>query len=148
MIPDTGGDDAVVACHASHLAQTRHGIRHEVDDELRESCVERTVGEGQLLRRRSLHGDTRMTFARGLDERVRGIHSRHGGRVEQLDQMRRQRPRTASDVDDALAGGHACEIGECGSQRNRVAAHEAVIGVGGDGERHGDNLRGAERAGR
>ncbi len=100
------------------------------------------VGEGQLLRRRSLHGDARVTLARRIDERFRGIHRRHRGRSEQLDQVRGQRARPAPDVDHAVAYGHAGEVGERGSERNRVAAHEAVIGVGGDGERHDDNLRG------
>ena len=52
-----------------------------------------------------------------------------------------QRTGAAADVDDALARDHAGKVGERRSERYRVAAHEAVIGVGGDGERHDDNLR-------
>ena len=103
VIPDAGGDHAVVACHSRHLAQTRDGIRHEVDDELRERCVEGSVGEGQMLGRCPLHGDTRVTLARRVDERLRGIHGRHRGRAEQLDQVCGERARPTADVDHALA---------------------------------------------
>ena len=142
VIPDAGGDHTVVPCHSSHLAQTRDGIRHEVDDELRERRVEGSVREGQMLGGCLLHGDTRMALACGVDERLRGIHGRHRGRAEQVDQVCGQRARPTADVDHALTAGHAGKVGERRSQRHRVAAHEPVIGVGGDGERHDDNLRG------
>ena len=141
VIPHAGGDDTVVPCHSSHLAQTGDGIRHEVNDELRERGVERSVREGQMLGGCPLHGDTRMALARGVDERLRGIHGRHRGRAEQVDQVCGQRAWPTADVDHALARDHAGEVGERRSQRHRVPAHESVIGVGGDGERHDDNLR-------
>ncbi len=105
-------------------------------------------GKGRCSAACLLHGDTRMALARGVDERLRGIHGGHRGRAEQVDQVRGQRARPTADVDHALTADHAGEVGERRSQRNRVAAHETVIGVGGDGERHDDNLRREESRGR
>ena len=76
MIPDARRDHATRTCDPTHFGQPLNGIRHEVDDELRKSCVEYSVGERQRLRRRLLNVDTGMTFARGYDERLRRIDGR------------------------------------------------------------------------
>ena len=68
VIPHGCRHDASLARDTRHLAQSRHGICHEVDDELRERGVERLLGERQVLGRRALHRDARVAFANGFDE--------------------------------------------------------------------------------
>ena len=76
VIQDARRDHATCAGDSTHLGQPLHGIRHEVHDELRKSCVEYPVGERQRLSRRLLNVDTGMTFARSRDERLRRIDGR------------------------------------------------------------------------
>ena len=110
-----------------------------MDDELRERGVELLVGERQLLGRRALDRDSRVAFADGVDERLGRIDGRHGFLAEPLDQLRRQRTRSAADVEHAAF--RPCEVGEQRRQRHRVPAHEPVVRLGGDGEGHAPNLR-------
>ena len=70
VIPHARCDDASLTGDARHLAQPRYGIRHEVDDELREGGVELVLAERQLLGGRTLHRDARVAFADSLDERL------------------------------------------------------------------------------
>ena len=52
VIPHARGDDAAGPDDARHLVEARHGIGHEVDDELGERGVECPVLERQVLRGR------------------------------------------------------------------------------------------------
>ena len=103
VIPDAGSDDALLASDARHLAQARDGIRHEVHDELCERCVERAVGEREVLGRRALHVDLRMALARRGDERLRRIDCRDRRRTEPPYELRGQRAGAAADVEHALS---------------------------------------------
>src|SRR4029077_18251463 len=62
-IPDAGGDDTVGAGHPRHLTNTAHRIRHEMNNELCERRVERTVFERQRLRRRKVDRDAGESLA-------------------------------------------------------------------------------------
>ena len=142
VIPHGRRHDAAVAGDARHLAQPCHGIRHEVDDELRERGVELVLCERQLLGRRALDRDSRVAFADGVDERLRRIDGRHGFLAQPPHELGRQRARPATDVEHATLG--AGEVGEQRRQRHRVPAHEPVVRLRSDGERHEPTLREAD----
>lgn len=112
-----------------------------MNDELRERRVERLFLERQLLRRGLSTVDSRMALPRCRDERLGRIDGSHRVRVEPPDQLGCQRARAAADVERALPGADACERRELGSQRHRVAPHEAVVCVGGDFEAREGYLR-------
>ena len=59
VIPDRRGDDTPRPRHPSHLAEARHRVRHEVDDELGERRVECLVGERQRFGGGFDDGDSR-----------------------------------------------------------------------------------------
>jgi hypothetical protein len=105
-----------------------------VDDELRQGCVERSVGKRQLLGGGLLHAHLRIALARRCDERLGGIDGRYGLRPEPCHQLGRERARPAAHVEHALAGTDAGEVGELRREQHRVPAHEAVVRVGRDGE--------------
>ena len=68
MVPYARGNDAVPAGHATHLAQSHHGIRHEVDDELSQGSVEGSILEREVLGGRTAHIDVRLTLPGCGDE--------------------------------------------------------------------------------
>ena len=136
VVPHARCDDAAASRDSCQLPQAGDGIGHEVDDELRQRGVELVVGEGQLFGRRLLDGDAGMPLARGCDERLRRVDGRHLGRSEQAHELRRQRTRPAADVQHALPGANARQRGQLRREPDRVAAHEPVVGLGGDCERH------------
>ena len=78
------------------------GVRHEVDDELRDRGVERVVRKRQVLGRRLIHRDAGESLARRLDERLRRIDGDDRIRADAPDQLGRERTRAAADVEDAL----------------------------------------------
>ena len=147
VIPDTGGDDAVAPGHPRHLGQTGDRIRHEVDDELRQRCVERAVGERQLLRGCLDHVDAGLAGSSSGDERLRRIDGRHGFGTEPHDQLRRERARAAAHVEDGLPVVHLGEVRQLRGQLDGVPTHEAVVRVGGDIEAHPRNLPSSMAAG-
>ena len=61
MIPDAGGHDSFLAGHPDHFAQTRDGVTHEVNDELREAGIEDLVLERDPFGRGSSHVDRGIT---------------------------------------------------------------------------------------
>ena len=69
VVPDAGRHDAVASSHSPHLGQAGDGIRHEVDDQLREGGFEGPICERELLSRRLEHGDTRVPLAGSANER-------------------------------------------------------------------------------
>jgi acrylyl-CoA reductase (NADPH) len=141
VVPDARGNAAAGARDARHLAQSGHGIGHEVHDELREHHVERGVAEGQGLRRRDVHVDARMALVRRGGERVRRVHRGDGGHAQALDQHGGQRTGPAADVQRLMPGAHAREVRQLRREPRRVAPHEAVVRVGGDVERHAATIR-------
>jgi hypothetical protein len=62
VVPHAGRDGAAGPRHARHLPQSGDRIPHEVDDELRERGVERSVLEGQLFGGIEAHVDTRVAL--------------------------------------------------------------------------------------
>ena len=104
-------------------------------------------GRSSAEARSTLH--VRMPLARRGDERLRRIDCRDRVRAEPPYELRGQRAGAAADVEHALSLGHSGEVREHRGERNRVAAHEAVIRLGGDDEHHGEHsTRGAQRCGR
>ena len=73
VIPDARDNRAARPGDASHLPHAGCRVGHEVDDELRESSIERVVRERQLLRGAEPDVDARVACASGLDERLRRI---------------------------------------------------------------------------
>ena len=141
VIPDARRHRAARAGDAPHLAKPGDGVGHEVDDELGDRRIERVVGEGEGLGGRLAHVDARVPGARRLDERRGRIDRGDGLGAEPGDELRRQRPRAAPDVQDALARLHSPEIGHLWGEQDGVPAHEPVVGIGGDIERHAAIVR-------
>ena len=146
MVPDTRGDDTVATRHPSHLDEPGHGVGHEVNDKLGHGRIERRIIERKLLGGSTLHVDGRMTLLHGGGEGLRRIDSRHGPRAQPPHQLGRQRARAATDVEHALSRLDRGQVGERGSEGNRVPPHEAVIRIGTNGEAHARNLGAVERA--
>ena len=103
-------------------------------DELRQSRVEQLVLERQLLRHSLLHLHACAANANCCHELLRGIDARDRVRPQPPDQLCRQRPGAAADVEHALTGCDARELGEPRGERQRVPAHEPVVLVGPDVE--------------
>ena len=87
VIPHACRHDAAWTNDAYHFAQPICGICHEVNDELRESCVECLVRERQLLCRRKSHVDARVTVSGRRDERLGRIDSRNAVRSQPPGQL-------------------------------------------------------------
>src|SRR6266545_4821028 len=102
VIPDARGYHTTRTRDAFHLREPADGVRHEVDDKLRERCVELSVGERQVLRGRAPDVDPRMALARGGDELLRRIDGRDLRRTDALHQHARERAGAAADVEHAL----------------------------------------------
>ena len=68
VVPDARDDDSTRTGDSRHLAQAGDRIRHEMDDQLRESDVELGIGKGQLLGRRTPDVDAGMALAGGGHE--------------------------------------------------------------------------------
>ena len=90
VIPDASCDDPIRESHPRHLPYSGQGIGHEMNDELRERCVELAIRIRQRFGRRALHVDSRMTLARGSDEGLGRVDGSHGPLTETRDQLRRQ----------------------------------------------------------
>ena len=140
-VPDAGGHGAARPGDAAHLRQAGHRIGHEVDDQLRERRVERIGRERQLLGGRQVHLHAGMARASGVDERLRGIDRGHRCRTQPGDELPGQRAGTAAHVEHAMPRFQAREIRQLRREQPRVAAHESVVGVGGDIEAHRGSLR-------
>jgi hypothetical protein len=140
MIPDARSHDSSPSRHACHLDETTDRILHEVNDELRQGSVERTILERQLLCRRAPSADT-VALSNRSDEDLGGVDRRHRGGAQASNQLGRQRARPGADIENALTRCDCREVGEPRRERHRVPAHEPVVRVGPDGEAHCRNLR-------
>ena len=107
-----------------------------MDDQLCQGSVELAIGKRQLLGRGDAYVDPRMALAGCGNEWFRRIDRRDGCCSETPDQLGRQRARAAADVEHTVARRDSAEVRERRRQPNGVAAHEAVIGAGIDGEAH------------
>jgi hypothetical protein len=90
VIPHARGDDTVLARHASHLAKSHDGVCHEVDDQLCQGGVERSIFERQLLRSSAFHADPGVALSSCCDERLRRIDGGHGARSQPPGQLGRE----------------------------------------------------------
>ena len=147
MVPHACCDHTTVARDARHLGQSAYRIVHEVDDELRQGRVELVVSEGQLFRGCDAYVNTGMALACGRDELLRRIDRRDGRRFETSNEFRRQRPRTAADVEHPLAGRDLGKVRKRRRKPNGIPAHEAVVSVGIAGKAHAINSKAAASVG-
>src|SRR5439155_15153703 len=93
--------------------------------------------------------DSGVAGASCCDEAFRGIDGPDGVGPQTPDELGRQRPGTAADIEHALTGCDARELGETRGQRYRVPAHESVVLVRPDAEAHlGTRRRRTRRASR
>ena len=125
------------------LGDAGNRIRHEVHHQLRERRIKGVVRERKLLRRREPDVHPWMSLAGRRDEWLGRVGGRDCVRPETADELRHERPRPAADVEDPLSGLDPREVGEPQGELRRIAAHEGVVGLGGDGKAH----RGAPAAG-
>ena len=137
MIPDAGSHDSFLARHPGHLAQTRDGVIHEVNDELREGGVEAPVLERELFGGCSSHVDRGIARVRRGDKGVGRIDGTDLGWSQALDEFGSQRARAASDVKDMKSVDDRREVCERGRERRGIPAHESVVSIGADRETHG-----------
>jgi hypothetical protein len=136
QVPDARRDDAARRRHARHLAQACDGIAHEVDDELREGNVEAGVRKRQLLGSGPADVDAGVAFARRLHERLGRVDGGDLLGAEPRDEFARKRARPAADVERAHPGTDTGEVCELRCELHRITAHEPVVRLGRDGERH------------
>src|SRR5438270_1088691 len=127
VIPDAGGHDSAPPGHPRHLAKPRDGVGHEVDDELRQNRVEPLILERQVLRRGTLHLHPNMAMANCFNKLFRGIDRPDRVSPQPPDQLSRQRPGTAADVQASLTTRDSGEFGKPRGQRHRITAHEPVV---------------------
>ena len=140
-VPHARRDDPAGARDADHLADAGRGIRHEMHHELGERGVEGVVVERQML------GDTVADVGPGVpcdrrgDEALGRIDTRHLGLAESRGELLGERSRPASHVERSARGGKPGAVDEERGERPGVPAHEAVVRLRGDVERHGGSLR-------
>ena len=133
-IPDAGRDDAARLGDAEHLAEALDGIGHEMHDQLGERPVEGVAPQWKQLGIGLVHLDPWMPLLQGLHERRRGVHGDDRVAAQPVDQFGRERARPAADIEHSLSRGDPGEVREHRRERDGVPAHEAVVGIGGDGE--------------
>ena len=84
------------------------------------------------------HG-RRVAFPCRRDERLRRVDGRDRVRAEPGDELSREGAGPAAHVEYALATGHTCQVRQLCRELDGVAAHEAVVRIGCDVERHLDD---------
>jgi hypothetical protein len=136
VVPDTRRHDTMPACHTAHFPKACDGVRHEMDDELCERGIECVILEREPLRGRSSHRDSGVAFLSRRYEGLRRIDRRDRRWSQSPHQFRGQRTRAATDIEHSLPGSNCREIGEEGSERYRIPAHESVVGTGPNGKAH------------
>ncbi len=135
-IPHAAGDDAARPRDARHLARARRGVAHEREHERAQRDVERAVLERQLLGDADAHVGARVALAAGVGELLGGVDRGDVVGADAGRQLARQPARAAADVERAHAGDDPGGVGELDRQLRDVAAHEAVVVLGGSGELH------------
>ena len=127
-VPHAGRDGPARRGHPRHLAEPGIGIGHEGDDQTGEGGVKGVVLPGQLLGDADADIGAGIPRPAGLGELRRRIDR---GDVLPIDpsggDLRRQSPRPAADVEDAHSLPDPDRVHERPRQRDRVAAHEAVV---------------------
>ena len=73
VVPDTGGHQPPGPCHPNHLPHPGFGVAHEVDHELRQGDVERSLCERKRLGLGLDHLDAGQTRSAGFNERGRWV---------------------------------------------------------------------------
>jgi hypothetical protein len=141
VVPDTSNDHPARTGDSRHLAQAADGIRHEMDDKLRKGDVEFGIGKGQLLRGGTSDVDAGVARTSGDYEWLRRVDGGYRLGAEPRYELAGQGAGPATDVERSLSSLDAREVGELGRKLRRIAPHESVVRVGGDGEAHPGNVR-------
>ncbi len=137
-VPDARGDDPAGSRDADHLADAGRGIRHEMHHELGECRVEGVVVERQVLGDAVADVGPRVSRGGGRDETLGWIDSRYLGLAEAGRELLGEGSRPAAHVERAaLRRGSRALSTKSAASGPGVPAHEAVVGLGGDVERHG-----------
>jgi hypothetical protein len=148
VVPDASNDDPARTGDSRHLAQAADGIRHEMDDKLRKGDVEFGIGKGQLLRGGTSDVDAGVARTSGDYEWLRRVDGGYRLGAEPRCELAGQGAGPATDVERSLSSLDAREVGELGRKLRRIAPHESVVRVGGDGKAHPGNVRHLVHAGR
>ena len=120
----------------AHLCDARLCIGHEVDDELRERCVEAVVRPRERFCAAEAYVRPGHSLRAGTDELLGRIDGRKLSGVEEIGKCASQRAGPAADIE------HSCILPDVGKpdQRRRkangVPAHVAVVRVAADLEAH------------
>src|SRR5712692_874650 len=99
MIPNAGRHDTLTPGDTRHLCQSSVRICHEMDNELRDGRVERQGRERQLLCGRLKNLYAGVALPSGGYEGFRGVDGYHGRSPHARDQLRREGPGTAANVE-------------------------------------------------
>ena len=81
-----------------------------MNDQLGKGRVKRPIREGQSLSGRPEHLCAGVAFPSSGDEGLRGVDGRHGRSPKTGDQLGRECPGTAADIEGPLAGSHTGEV--------------------------------------
>ena len=112
-------------------------VAHERDDERAQRDVERAVLEGQLLGDAHAHVGARVARPAGVGELRGGVDRGDVVRADARDASSRVSPPGPQPTSSArMPAAHPGGVGELRRQPRDVAAHEAVVVLGGSGELH------------
>lgn len=78
-------------------------------DELSDHRIEGSVRERQKFGRCHFDGDAGQSLSGGVDERLGWVDGSHASRPQSANQLGRERPRSAADIEDALGIGNVGE---------------------------------------
>jgi len=89
-----------------------------MDNQLGEGRVEGSVRKRQMFRRCDFDGDPGQALSNCVDELLGWVDGSHAGRAQPADELGRERPRSATDVEHALRTCHACKGSHLRSEKN------------------------------
>jgi hypothetical protein len=112
-------------------------VLHEGDHQRAERHVEGVVAPRQRLGHALSDISSTVSFLARGDELRRRVDGGDVVGANPADELCREAAGPTADVDDSHAGGNAGRLGKGGGQAARVAAHEAVVLLGGGAELHG-----------
>lgn len=140
MVPHTGSHGSPRPGDSQHLSEPRDRVRHEVNHQLRQRRVEHSTVKRQLLCRSTLDSQSGIAGGDCRGKTIRGIDRAHSFGRKPPDQLARQRPRTAANVEHMLTRSDARKFCEPRRQRRRLPAHEPIVLLSTDAEAHHASL--------
>ena len=141
VIPHAGSDRSAGAGDPAHLREPVHGISHEMHNKLGQRGVERPVSKRKLLGNPAYDADPWEAVADGRKEGRGWIDRADGTATEPLQELCRQRPRPAADLQNPLTSLHTGQLSELHSQRLGETTHEPGVRIWSDVKYHRARLR-------